>query len=63
MILERGCMEHLLKKTPEKELITMLEHHVKNTKIEDIMKERRLCDHCLGRLFAKVGYGVDNATR
>ncbi len=56
-------MEHLLEKTAEKELTALLEQHIKNTKIENIMKERRLCDHCLGRLFARVGYGVDNTTR
>ena len=56
-------MEHLLEKTAEKELTALLEQHIKNTKIKNIMKERRLCDHCLGRLFARVGYGVDNTTR
>jgi tRNA pseudouridine synthase 10 len=58
-----GSMEHLLEKTAEKELTALLEQHIKNTKIKNIMKERRLCDHCLGRLFARVGYGVDNTTR
>ena len=33
------------------------------TLLEEVAKDSRICDRCLGRLVATVGHGVNNATR
>lgn len=45
------------------DLINLLKERIDVTKVKKCLSGRSLCDHCLGRLFGKIGHGYGNEDR